>query len=175
MNKLPARTGALTLFAAGVMLSASAHAQFNGGLKCTMQFTMKGWSAFYKTSSGQGTVTCGNGTSMRVALSSKGGGLTLGKSSIDNGYGEFTGVSNIREILGDYATGSAHSTAAQSGGSVSALTKGEVSLALKGTGRGWDAGIDFGKFTITEIPGAPESPPVTTEAPAAPAPAPPGQ
>ena len=29
-----------------------------------------------------------------------------------------------------------------------AMTKGEVSLALAGTGRGWDLGISFGKFTI---------------------------
>ena len=28
------------------------------------------------------------------------------------------------------------------------MTKGEVSLALSGTGRGWDLGIAFGKLTI---------------------------
>jgi hypothetical protein len=30
-----------------------------------------------------------------------------------------------------------------------AMTKGEVSLGLAGTGRGWELGISFGKFTIT--------------------------
>jgi hypothetical protein len=29
------------------------------------------------------------------------------------------------------------------------MTKGEVSLGLAGTGRGWELGISFGKFTIT--------------------------
>jgi hypothetical protein len=28
------------------------------------------------------------------------------------------------------------------------VTKGEISLALSGTGDGWDLGIAFGKFTI---------------------------
>ena len=168
MNKLPGKAGAVMLLIAGMSFAAAAQADTS--LKCTMHFTMKGWSAFYKTSSGHGTVSCNDGSSIEVALSSKGGGLTLGKSSIDNGYGEFTGVNNIREVLGAYATGEAHSTVSQSGGAVSALTKGEVSLALKGTGRGLDAGIDFGKFTISEIPSAaaPASPPVTTEAPAVP-------
>ena len=29
-----------------------------------------------------------------------------------------------------------------------AMTKGEVSLALAGTGKGWDVGISFGKFVL---------------------------
>ena len=29
------------------------------------------------------------------------------------------------------------------------MTKGEVSLALSGTGRGWDLGVALGKFKIT--------------------------
>jgi hypothetical protein len=28
------------------------------------------------------------------------------------------------------------------------MTKGEVSLAISGTGEGWDLGVAFGKFTI---------------------------
>ena len=104
---------------------------------------------------------------MEVALSSKGGGLTLGKSSIDDGLGDFSGVNSIRDVLGTYATGAAHAAAGDAG-VVSALTKGEVSLALKGTGHGIDAGIDFGKFIISEVP-RPAPPPVTTEAQPAPA------
>jgi hypothetical protein len=133
-----------------------------------MHFVLKGWSAFYKTYSGHGTINCSDGSSMKVALSSKGGGLTLGRSSIDEGYGEFTEVEHIRDVLGTYATGSAHSTAVDSGGAVSALTKGEVSLALKGTGHGFDAGIDFGKFVITEVAmplPAPAPPQTLPEAP----------
>jgi hypothetical protein len=30
------------------------------------------------------------------------------------------------------------------------MTKGNVSLALTGKGRGWNLGIDFGKFTISK-------------------------
>ena len=62
---------------------------------CKLTFTMKGWSAFYKTSSGTGTIKCNNGQSMNVTLEAKGGGLTVGKSSIEDGHGEFSAVNNI--------------------------------------------------------------------------------
>jgi hypothetical protein len=29
------------------------------------------------------------------------------------------------------------------------MTKGNVSLALSGTGKGWNLGVDFGKFTVS--------------------------
>lgn len=116
-------------------------------VKCHMRFTMSGWSILYKTSSGTGTITCSNGQSMGVSLKSEGGGLTVGKSSIENGAGEFSAVTGIDEILGSYASAEAHAGAVKSAkGQV--LTKGEVSLALSGTGRGWDLGVAFGKFTI---------------------------
>lgn len=114
---------------------------------CEMSFGMSGWSAFYKTASGEGTIRCNNGQQMRVRLSAKGGGITFGKSSIENGRGEFSGVRDIGEILGSYVSAEAHAGAVKSAkGQV--LTKGEVSLALSGTGRGWDLGVAFGKFTI---------------------------
>jgi hypothetical protein len=62
-----------------------------------------GWSAFYKTASGTGTVTCDNGQKMNVTVDAKGGGLAFGKSKIDNGVGEFSGVKDIKEVLGSYA------------------------------------------------------------------------
>ena len=135
-----------------------------GNLSCTMKYTLSGWSAFYKTASGRGTVSCSDGSTMEVKLDSKGGGLTFGKSTIDKGRGEFSGVQNIRDVLGAYAAGSAHGGAGDAAGVVG-LTKGEVSRSLKGEGRGVDAGVDVGKFTITEAPGA-APPPVTTTAPA---------
>lgn len=114
---------------------------------CEMRFSMSGWSAFYKTASGDGTVSCNNGQTLRVHLKAKGGGITFGKSSIENGRGEFSGVRDISEILGSYVSAEAHAGAVKSAkGQV--LTKGEVSLALSGTGRGWDLGVAFGKFTI---------------------------
>jgi hypothetical protein len=134
---------------AGLLLAAS-HVQAAdpaATVKCEMKFTMKGWSAFYKRSSGTGTVTCDNGQSASVRLEARGGGLTAGKSSIENGHGEFSAVKNIDEIFGAYAEAQAHAGAVKSSGA-RAMTKGEVSLALNGTGRGWDLGVAFGKFTI---------------------------
>jgi hypothetical protein len=114
---------------------------------CRMKFEMSGWSAFYKRASGTGTVSCNNGQSATVALEARGGGLTAGKSSIENGEGEFSNVKNIDEIFGKYVNAEAHAGAVKSSGA-QVLTKGEVSLALAGTGRGWDLGVSFGKFTI---------------------------
>src|SRR5690606_6632578 len=62
---------ALAMLAGG----GEAHA---ADLDCHLRFTMKGWSVFYKTASGTGTVHCNNGQSMNVKLSAKGGGLTVG-------------------------------------------------------------------------------------------------
>ena len=106
---------------------------------CKLKFTMSGWSAFYKRADGTGTITCNNGQSMAVKLSARGGGLTAGKSTIRNGVGEFSGVQSIDDVLGSYASAEAHAGAVKSAkGQV--VTKGEVSLALSGTGDGWDLG-----------------------------------
>lgn len=137
----------LLLSAIGTSAVISIPAQASGLIDCQMRFSTSGWSVFYKTASGDGTVTCSNGQSMRVRISAKGGGLTVGKSSIENGIGEFSGVHSINEVLGSYASAEAHAGAVKSAkGQV--MTKGEVSLALSGKGRGWDLGVAFGKFTI---------------------------
>jgi hypothetical protein len=117
-------------------------------VKCEMKFSMKGWSVFYKRANGTGTITCSNGQTANVKLEARGGGLTAGKSSIENGQGEFSNVKSIEEIFGSYADAEAHAGAVKSSGA-RAMTKGEVSLALSGTGRGWDLGVSFGKFRIT--------------------------
>jgi hypothetical protein len=135
---------------AGLLLAASQSfaADPAANVKCEMKFSMKGWSAFYKRASGTGTVTCSNGQTANVRLEARGGGLTAGKSSIENGHGDFSKVKDIEEIFGAYADAEAHAGAVKSSGA-RAMTKGEVSLALSGTGRGWDLGIAFGKFKIT--------------------------
>lgn len=115
--------------------------------ECKMTYNLKGWSVFYKTATGGGTITCSNGQSARVKIRAKGGGITFGKSEIIGGTGTFTGARNISELFGSYAQSEAHAGAGKSG-DVQAMTKGEVSLALKGTGRGVDIGIAFGKLTI---------------------------
>ncbi|HET7561016.1 MAG TPA: hypothetical protein VFJ87_01395 [Rhodanobacteraceae bacterium] len=143
-----ARNLALAALLAGAPLLYAASAQAAPGeITCRMQFSLHGWSVFYKTSSGSGNVTCSNGQSMHVNLRSKGGGLTFGKSSI-SGIGKFTGIFDIKEILGTYVTGGAHAGAVKSArGTV--MTKGNVALAMSGKGQGWDLGVDFGKFTIS--------------------------
>lgn len=150
----------LLLFAAAAAcaISQPAHA---ASLHCTMKYTLSGWSLFYKTASGSGVVHCSDGSTLYVHLDSKGGGLTAGKTTIDDGHGEFSGVQNIRDVLGDYAQGGAHGGAGDASG-VAGLTKGEVSLSLNGKGRGVDAGIDVGKFTISEVPPPPPPLPATS-------------
>lgn len=142
------RTLVLTTVLAGASLAFAGPAQAaQSEITCRMTFQMHGWSVFYKTSSGSGKVSCSNGQHMSVNLRSKGGGLTFGKSSI-SGIGRFTGIFDIKEILGTYATGGAHAGAVKSArGTV--MTKGNVALAMSGKGKGWNLGVDFGKFTIS--------------------------
>ena len=134
----------LALSPALLLLPADASAR---EADCEMSFSLKGWSAFYKTAKGSGTIRCTNGQTMRVNLVAKGGGITFGKSEIRDGRGEFSGVDNISEVLGTYVASEAHAGAAKSA-KASAMSKGDVSLALAGKGKGWDIGIAFGKFVI---------------------------
>ena len=120
----------------------------DGLTSCEMSFSMKGWSAFYKKANGEGEVVCENGERASVKLKMRGGGLTFGKSEILQGTGKFSGVKDISEIFGGYAAAEAHGGAAKSA-SAGVMTKGEVSLALAGKGRGVDIGIAFSKLKIT--------------------------
>lgn len=117
---------------------------------CEMKFSLSGWSMFYKTASGEGTIECDNGQSAEVTLSSKGGGITFGRSKITEGLGKFTEVDDISDLFGTYVQGEAHAGAGDSA-KASAMTKGEVSLSFAGKGEGVDLGISFGKFTITPV------------------------
>ena len=129
---------------ASALLAPPAHAR---EIDCEMRFELSGWSVFYKRSNGTGTIRCNNGQSMAVRLEARGGGLSFGKSKIVNGIGEFSGVNDIFELIGGYATAEAHAGAGRSA-KASVVTKGEVSLALSGTGKGWDVGVAFGSFVI---------------------------
>ena len=148
MNIFPAATIVSTGVLAGLLaLPCAAIAAPN--IKCDMSFRISGWSVFYKESKGTGTIKCSNGQSMSVKLKAQGGGLTVGKSTIDDGHGEFSAVSSISELLGTYASAEAEAGAVKSAkGQV--VTKGEVSLALSGTGRGWELGVSFGSFVISK-------------------------
>ena len=123
---------------------------------CDMTYTLKGWSAVYKTAKGEGTITCTNGESAQVEISVHGGGLTFGKTEIHDGTARISGVKSIDDIFGSYAAMAAHAGAVKEA-AAEVMTKGNVSLALAGTGEGVDVGIDFSSFTITRAGGAKKS------------------
>ena len=135
--------GALLLAAA--VVAPSAHAA--GNIDCELRFNLSGWSIFYKTATGNGTITCDNGASIPVKISAKGGGLTVGKSTVSDGRGKFTGAYSVNDLIGTYGGAEVHAGASRSS-NAQVVTKGDISLALAGTGRGWDLGVGFGKFVI---------------------------
>jgi len=139
------RTWSIAAVAAAALLAPAARAQ---AATCTMEFGLSGWSAFYKTASGHGTITRDNGQTAHVSIKAKGGGLTVGKSKVTNGRGKFSPVDSINELFGSYAAAEAHAGMGASS-TAQALTKGTVSLELTGTGQGVDLGFSFGGFTIT--------------------------
>jgi len=139
---------ALTIVAAVAVLGLAAPA-WGGSTRCTMRYSLSGWSVVYSTASGSGTITCDNGQSARVSLRAKGGGLTAGKSKISNGRGTFSDVADIGELFGSYASAQAHAGMGESS-SAQVVTKGTVSLAFAGTGSGIDLGVTFGNFIITQ-------------------------
>ncbi len=138
---LPALMSVLVL-----ICSVSASEGAEKSAKCKMKFSVQGWSAFYETASGTGSITCDNGQSAQVRIRVKGGGLTAGKSKL-SGHGTFSEVSDIKELFGAYAKAEAHAGVVKSADS-QVLTKGSVSLALAAKGKGIDLGVSFGKFVI---------------------------
>jgi hypothetical protein len=130
-----------------LMLTLAAGAAQAEPIQCKMKFTLKGWSFGFRSANGTGNVTCSNGEKFSVRLRIRGAGITMGKSVIEDGNGEFSGVADTKEILGGYAAAEAAAGAVKSAGA-QVLTKGEVSLALSGTGRGWDLGFSIGRLQI---------------------------
>lgn len=141
------RHAVLALALPFALLAAPAQAR---EIRCTMTYNLSGGGAFYKRSTGDGVVTCDNGQKLEVLIDSKGGGLTFGSSEIKGGIGKFTGVHDIRDILGGYATGEANAGNSASANKAQVVTKGSISLALAGKGTGRTLGISFGSFVISE-------------------------
>ena len=146
---MPKRVRSVQMLAV-VVLTVVGAASARAETKCDLTFRLEGWSAFYKTGHGGGTITCGNGQRARVVINTTGGGITFGMSKILDGHGEFTPVDSIRELFGNYAAAEAHAGAGASA-DAQVVTKGPVSLALKGKGRGVDLGFAFGKFSIQPV------------------------
>jgi hypothetical protein len=144
MNRKPlALLGALVCAAA---LASTAHAA-DRKLDCRLNYSLTGWSLIYKHTSGTGTVTCKGAGSMKVLVSAKALGLTVGKWKIDHGTGNFSDVHKITDVLGNYVQASANVGLAKSG-EAQVLTNGPVSLALAGSGAGVNLGVDIGQFKI---------------------------
>jgi hypothetical protein len=103
----------------------------------------------YKQYDGSGAVRCSNGQQAQVKLASKGGGFTIGVSEIE-GTGVFSELKDIREIYGTFVSLEGHAGAVKSAAG-QVLTKGVVSLAMSGEGRGFDIGVAIGGLTISPI------------------------
>ncbi|RYD14480.1 MAG: hypothetical protein EOP90_12610 [Lysobacteraceae bacterium] len=138
----------------GLAMAASSPASA-AELDCKLKFSLTGWSLVFKHAEGHGTVSCENGQTMAVKIEAKGGGLTVGKSHIDNGTGHFTDVHKIEDVLGTYAQGDASAGAGKSG-TAQVLSKGTVSLALAGAGEGVELGVSVGGFTLSRAGDAKE-------------------
>ena len=141
-STLLAAAAALALGTVGLTAQAQPR-----NLDCKLKFSLDSWSVIYKHADGAGEVFCEGMPPMPVRISARGAGLTVGKTHIEHGTGEFTDVRMVEDVLGDYAQAEAHAGAVKSG-QAALLTKGEVSLALAGHGEGIDLGVDVTKFTI---------------------------
>lgn len=143
------RLTCLLLLACMAVFPLSTQAEEGGVLECWLEYRLEGWSLFYKTAEGQGTVRCNDGSRLKVAIVSRGGGITFGKSRIHEGRGEFYGIYRIRDVLGRYAAAEVHAGAVRSA-RAQVVTKGTISLALTGRGTGWDLGVSIGSFVLQE-------------------------
>jgi len=117
--------------------------------KCDLTFSLTEWAAVYEHATGTGTITCENGQTAKVAVTSKGVGLTAGKFRID-GKGEFSKVHDIADLYGGYVAAEGDAGLVKAG-ETSLVTKGDVSLAIAGHGEGWNVGISLGQFKLTPM------------------------
>lgn len=118
--------------------------------KCHIRYSLKGWAVVYATASGSGTITCDNGQTAKVSLKSKGGGVAFGEEKVVEAEGAFSDVNDISELFGHYAAVDANAGEGKEADS-QVMTKGPVSLALAGKGKGMEVGISFGDFDITKV------------------------
>jgi len=141
-------------------------------INCHMIFTLRGWSAIYKnttgmvtvgqsptskraprfrkTTTGSGTVTCASGQTMRVSLTASGSHGSVGKYELGNGYGAFDNVTNINQVRGTYNRAAAHTVVAKDA-QASAMGKGGIALVISGSGTGWNVGAGFPSFAIEAL------------------------
>lgn len=132
---------------ASLALAMSGPAVAEDLLSCRITYKLTGWSFVYKQYRGQGIVTCNSGQRINVSIVTHSGGFTIGKSEIEGG-GIFSGIKSVNEIYGSFLALDGHVGMTKSV-DAQVMTKGEVSLALSGKGRGVDIGVTLGAFIIS--------------------------
>ena len=115
--------------------------------QCHLSYDIEGWSILYKTSRGQGRITCKNGQSADVKIVTHGGGATLGRIRVVDGGGSFSSVEDISDLYGSYAEATVHAGVGAAA-DARVMMKGNVNLSLSGTGQGINLGLAFGSFRI---------------------------
>ena len=130
-----------TLFASVAALLLLTAAPLLASTDCELRYKLDSWSLLYKEAKGHGVVTCDNGQWAPVKIRARGVGLTVGKTKIEDGKGEFSNVPAIGEVFGTYVQAEAHAGVLKSG-EAGVMTKGPVSLAQAGSGRGMNLGVD---------------------------------
>ncbi len=117
--------------------------------KCSLTFSLTEWAVAYEHATGTGTVTCDNGQTAKVAVTSRGVGLTAGKFRID-GKGKFSKVHDISDLFGTYAAAEGAAGLIKAG-ETAVVTKGDVTLGIAGHGEGWNVGVSLGKLELTRM------------------------
>lgn len=141
------RNSAIPMISALLLGVLSGQVSAQAMTSCTMTYKLSGWSFVYKQYDGIGNISCSNGQRAQVALSSKSIGFTIGKSEIE-GTGVFSEVRNLNEIYGNFVALEGHAGATKSV-DAQVLTRGEISLALSGKGRGVDIGVTLGALNVS--------------------------
>ncbi|HCU25524.1 MAG TPA: hypothetical protein DF383_10965 [Deltaproteobacteria bacterium] len=137
------------LTASAVFAEAPAE-KAKGQTLCTMYFSLKSWSVFYKSGKGYGAIHCDNGQKADVTIHSQGGGVSFGKYDIPEGEGKFSAVSDIQELYGKYGSVGGEGGAGKAAMSES-LSKDGITLEIKGRGTGGGFGFDFGGLRISTM------------------------
>jgi hypothetical protein len=140
-------TAALVLCAGGLAgLPATSALAAEAPIKCHLTYSLSGWAAIYQHATGSGHVVCDNGQRGAVTLTIHGGGLAAGKYHV-TGTGDISNVYGLHNVYGSYAQAGASAGVVHSG-DAQVLTKGTVSIALTGTGEGFNLGVAIDKFDI---------------------------
>jgi len=134
------------LLSLAILMAFSCQAQ---AMDCEIKYNLKGWSVFYKTSTGTGVVSCSNGQATNVKLNVKGGGFTFGVFNITEGKGKFSGVKKISDVFGGYFEMGGHAGFIKSvEGRV--LPFKSVALSMSGKGTGYNLGWSLGGVRISK-------------------------